>query len=288
MTTAYLNGEYLPLTEARISPMDRGFLFGDGIYEVIPCHQGKPIGFDAHMSRMREGLTALDIHSGMTPSDWLEVVTALLEKNTSFIPSGYIGVYLHVSRGADTRRFHAYPKDISPTLFAFAFELAPPPTPDINKVRPLKVSLAQDKRWQRCNIKSTSLLGNVMHYQHSHQTGLDETILYNASNEITEASSCNVFAVIDGKVVTPPLDHQLLPGITRQIALKALPEAGIECHERVLTLEELKGADEVWLTSASKEISPVVEIEGQMVADGRPGKRWLQALQAFNQVKFSA
>lgn len=288
MTTAYLNGEYLPLAEARISPMDRGFLFGDGIYEVIPCHQGKPIGFDAHMSRMREGLAALDIRSGMEAPDWRKVVSELLTKNTPFFPTGYIGVYLHVSRGADERRFHAYPKDINPTLFAFAFALAPPPIADREKVRPLKVSLAQDKRWQRCNIKSTSLLGNVMHYQHSYQTGLDETILYNVNDEITEASSCNVFAVVDGKVVTPPLDHQLLPGITRQIALKALLEAGIECHERVLTVAELKDAQEVWLTSASKEISPVVEIEGEKVADGKPGGCWLKALEAFNQLKFDA
>ncbi len=288
MTTAFLNGEYLPLTEAKISPMDRGFLFGDGIYEVIPCHQGKPIGFDAHMRRMAEGLKALDIHSGMSADNWRKVVSELLEKNAEFIPSGYIGVYLHVSRGADTRRFHAYPKDISPTLFAFAFELAPPPVADKDKVRPLKVSLSQDKRWQRCNIKSTSLLGNVMHYQHSYQTGLDETILYNVNDEITEASSCNVFAVLDGIVVTPPLDHQLLPGITRHIAVKALLEAGIECHERVLTLAELKHADEVWLTSASKEISPVVEIEGEAVANGKPGPLWLKALNAFNQVKFDA
>lgn len=268
--------------------MDRGFLFGDGIYEVIPCHQGKPIGFAAHMARMQEGLAALAISSGMSSSDWQQVVSVLLEKNASFIPSGYIGVYLHVSRGTDTRRFHAYPKDISPTLFAFAFELAPPPVADIDKVRGLKVSLAQDKRWQRCNIKSTSLLGNVMHYQHSYQTGLDETILYNVDREITEASSCNVFAVIDGEVITPSLDHQLLPGITRQIALKAMREAGIACYERTLTLAELQRADEVWLTSASKEISPVVEIEGEKVAEGAAGPLWLKALQAFNQIKFTA
>lgn len=288
MTTAFLNGEYLPLTEAKISPMDRGFLFGDGIYEVIPCHQGKPIGFDAHMERMQQGLEALSISSGMKKEDWLKVVKALVEKNTSFIPSGYIGIYLHVSRGADTRRFHAYPKDISPTLFAFAFEMAAPPVADRQKVRPLRVSLAQDKRWQRCNIKSTSLLGNVMHYQHSYETGLDETILYNANEEITEASSCNVFAVIDGVVVTPPLDHQLLPGVTRKIALKAFMDASIECHERVITLSELKSAEEVWLTSASKEISPVVEIENEKVADGLPGPRWLEALQAFERIKYSA
>ncbi|MCU7553996.1 aminotransferase class IV [Alteromonas sp. ASW11-19] len=288
MTIAYLNGDYLPVTEARISPLDRGFLFGDGIYEVIPCHQGKTIGFSAHMDRMGEGLEALEIASGMSAEDWLEVVNQLLQQNATFIPSGYIGIYLHVSRGTDTRRFHAYPKDLSPTLFAFAFELANPPKCDRDEVKGLRVALAQDRRWQRCNIKSTSLLGNVMHYQHSYQSGLDETILFNAGEEVTEASSCNVFAVINGEVVTPSLDHQLLPGITRKITLQALQTANIPHRERPLTVTELKQADEVWLTSASKEISPVTEIQGQPVGNGKAGPVWYEALTAFNTIKFSA
>ena len=151
MTIAYLNGDYLPLDEARISPLDRGFLFGDGIYEVVPVHDGRPIGFGLHYKRMREGLRAVEIKLDWTLEQWQEVCGKLIDKNGA----GNLAVYLQVSRGADTKRHHAYPVGVKPTVFGFASELSVSA-----EIKPLKISSAADKRWRRCNIKSTALLGD--------------------------------------------------------------------------------------------------------------------------------
>ncbi|QJR79424.1 D-amino acid aminotransferase [Alteromonas pelagimontana] len=287
MTIAFLNGDYLPLAEARISPMDRGFLFGDGIYEVIPTLQGKPIGFNAHMARMRQGLEMLEISSPFPADYWRAVVNSLLTKNNELLQSESVGIYIQISRGADATRSHAYPDDLTPTLFAFAFATPPPPVPDASKVKGLHVALGEDKRWQRCNIKSTSLLGNVMHFEQGKREGKQEIILFNRHKEISEASSSNVFIVSNGVIKTPPLDHQILPGITRKLVIECLVKEGILVEETVLPLAELLAAEEVWLTSSSKEIAPVIEIEGKPVGNGKVGKIWQQAIEAFNQHKFN-
>ena len=283
MSTVYLNGSYLPMSEARISPMDRGFLFGDGIYEVIPSYDGALLGFSAHLARMQSGLDAIEIPLRADPEQWREIAAQLIARNGG----GNLGLYFHVSRGADTRRHHAYPQGISPTVFAFAYEIPPPPVPDKQATKPLTVATAEDLRWQRCNIKSTSLLGNVMHYQQGHVDGQDETILYNGRQEITEAAACNVFVVRDGVVATPLLDEQKLPGITRQLLLSILKRDGsIAVEERVVTLSELRAADEVWLTSSSKDIAPVVSVDGKAVGDGAIGDVWLAAQTLYSRHKF--
>src|SRR5210317_868882 len=187
MTIAFLNGEYLPLEEASISPMDRGFLFGDGIYEVIPSYGGKMVGFGPHISRMQNGLAAIEIKLGWNDQQWRELCVSLLEKNGN----GNLGVYLHVTRGADSKRNHAYPEGIEPTVFAYAFEIPPPPIPERDKVKPFTCATGSDMRWDRCNIKSISLLGNVMHYQQGHSKGDGEILLYNENNELTECGACN-------------------------------------------------------------------------------------------------
>ena len=212
----------------------------------------------------------------------------LIEKNTAFIESGNIGVYFHVSRGTDKKRFHAYPKDIAPTVFGFAFEIAPPQPTSKTDDKPFKVALQQDKRLQRCHIKSTSLLGNVMHYQAGVDAGVNETILYNSDGMVTEASSCNVFIVKDGCIYTPPLNHELLPGITRAIAIEAFKQAGLVVTETWFSKEELLQADEVWLTSSSKEVAPVVEVDGKLIGAGEVGHTWEQAIKAYHAYKFEA
>ncbi len=281
--TVFLNGDFLPLEEAKISPMDRGFLFGDGIYEVIPSYDGRLVGFGPHLARMADGLASLEIDSGMSEADWRAVATELIARNGG----GDLALYLHVSRGADTRRDHAYPANIRPTLYAFAFPIPPCPTADKATVTRYRVSTAEDMRWRRCNIKSTALLGNVMHYQQGHASGSDETILYNAQGEVTEAAACNVFAVIAGKVVTPELDEQKLPGITRQMLLDILRRhTDLDVEERVVTLDELRTAQEVWLTSSSKDVAPVVAIDGAPVGDGDVGDTWLAAQSAYVAHKF--
>lgn len=283
MSTVYLNGVYLPMDQAQISPMDRGFLFGDGIYEVIPSYDGQLVGFTPHMERMQDGLNAIEITMQVDHEQWREICDELISRNGS----GNLGIYIHVSRGADVRRNHAYPEGISPTVYAFAFEIPPAPLPDKSAASRYTVATTEDMRWKRCNIKSTALLGNVMHYQHGHALGHKETILYNQDGELTEAAACNVFVVKHGIVATPLLDHQKLPGITRLMLLEILRRDGsIPVEERVVTMRELEQADEVWLTSSSKEIAPVIEIDGRPVGDGQVGDVWLAAQRLFSAHKF--
>ena len=283
MSTVYLNGVYLPMDQARISPMDRGFLFGDGIYEVIPSYDGQLVGFTPHMERMQDGLDAVEIAMKVDHEQWREICDELINRNGR----GNLGIYIHVSRGADIRRHLAYPDGISPTVYAFAFEIPPSPVADKSAAGCYTVATTEDMRWKRCNIKSTALLGNVMHYQHGHALGHQETILYNQDGELTEAAACNVFVVRHGIVATPLLDHQKLPGITRLMLLEILRRDGsIPVEERVVTMRELEQADEVWLTSSSKEIAPVIEIDGRPVGDGQPGDVWLAAQTLFSKHKF--
>jgi len=281
--TVYLNGDFIPLEEARISPMDRGFLFGDGIYEVIPSYDGRLVGFGPHLARMSDGLASLEIDPGMNEADWRAIANELIARNGG----GDIALYFHVSRGADRRRDHAYPEDIAPTIYAFAYPIPPAPAADKESATLYRVSTAEDMRWKRCNIKSTALLGNVMHYQQGKSSGSDETILYNADGEVTEAAACNVFAVAGGTVATPQLDEQKLPGITRQMLLDILKKhTDLNVEERVLTVSELRAAEEVWLTSSSKEVVPVVALDGKPVGNGEAGDVWLQAQSAFARHKF--
>lgn len=283
MSIVYLNGDYMPMEQARISPMDRGFLFGDGIYEVVPSYDGKLVGFSPHMDRMQEGIDAIEIPLPIDQGAWRDIASTLIDRNGS----GNLGIYFHVSRGTDSKRHHAYPEGVAPTVYAFAFDIPPAPIADKDAAKAYRVSTTEDLRWKRCNIKSTALLGNVMHYQHGHARGNDETILYNASGELTEAAACNVYVIKDGVVATPPLDYQKLPGITRLMLLDILRKDGsIPAEERTVTLEELHDADEVWISSSSKEIAPVVEIDGRPVGDGQVGDIWLAAQTLYTEHKF--
>ena len=283
MTIAYLNGEYMPLEEARISPMDRGFLFGDGIYEVIPSYGGRMVGFGPHISRMQNGLAAIEIKLGWNDQQWHELCVSLLEKNGN----GDLGIYLHVTRGADTKRNLAYPEGVEPTVFAYAFEIPPPPVPERDKIKPYTCATGSDMRWDRCNIKSISLLGNVMHYQQGHSKGDGEILLYNENNELTECGACNAYIVKNGVVATPPLDNQILPGITRLVLLGVLQADGsIPVEERVITMDEVWNADEVWISSSSKEVVPVVKLDGKPVGDGKPGPVWEKAAKLYSAGKY--
>ena len=283
MSTVYLNGDYMPMEEARISPMDRGFLFGDGIYEVVPSYGGKLVGFSPHMERMQDGLDAIEIQLQVDHGQWRAIADELIARNGG----GNLGIYFHVSRGADTQRHHAYPEGITPTLYAFAFEIPPAPVADKSAATAYTVTTAEDLRWKRCNIKSTALLGNVMHYQQSYAQGHNETLLYNQQGELTEAAACNVYVIKHGIVATPLLDHQKLPGITRLMLLEILRRDGsIAIQERVVTLDELNNADEVWISSSSKDIAPVIEIDGRPVGDGSVGDLWLAAQTLYSTHKF--
>lgn len=284
MSIVFLNGSFMPMEQAKISPMDRGFLFGDGIYEVIPTYDTKSVGFGPHIARMQEGMELIGINLDWAEEKWREVVDTLIKENGG----GNLGVYLHVSRGADIKRAHAYPENIEPTVYAFTFEIPPANVADKEVAKTYKVNSTEDLRWKRCHIKSTALLGNVMHYQHGFAQGCNETLLYNENNELTEASACNVYIVKDGIIATPPLDNQILPGITRLILLDILAKNGsLKVEERIVTMEEVENADEIWLTSSSKEVAPVVEFNGKAVGNGEVGDVWLAAQSLFSSGKYN-
>jgi D-alanine transaminase len=285
MSTVFLNGDYMPIEEAKISPLDRGFLFGDGIYEVIPSYFGKMVGFQAHINRMNDGLKAIGIELNWDDSQWL----ALCEKLSSSNGAGPLGLYLHVSRGTDTKRFHAFPENVSPTVFAMTFEIPVPKTPSLDTVgKGYALTSTEDLRWQRCHIKSTSLLGNVLHFQEGADAGSQEALLFNRNKELTEASASNIFIVKDGIIATPIQDNQILPGVTRRLIIDILSKDGsLIVEERIVTLDEVRAADEIWITSSSKEIAPVTKLDGVAVGDGNVGPVWLKASTLYTENKFS-
>lgn len=285
MSIAYLNGSYTPLEEARISPLDRGFLFGDGIYEVIPYYNGRSVGLVPHIERMIAGLAAIEIQNNKSVAQWKELLDDLVARNSDI--NHNLGVYVHISRGTDTKRFHAYPENVEPTIFAFCFAIKDPAPVDRNAVKATSVNTTEDLRWKRCHIKSTALLGNVIHFQEGHTEGHGEILLYNADNVLTEASSSNAFIVKDGKVITPIQDNQILPGITRRIIIDSIKADGtLEIEERNITMDEVHNADEIWVTSSSKEIAPVTSIDGKPVGNGEVGEVWEKAFAIYTAAKF--
>jgi D-alanine transaminase len=262
----YLNGEYLPLEEARIPVLDRGFLFGDGVYEVIPVYGGRPFRLAEHMDRLDRSLAAIRLENPLSRSAWGEVFTHVIGG-----AAGDQSLYLQVTRGADGKRNHLFPAAVRPTVFAMAWE-AKPRSPEIAREGVAAITL-EDLRWLRCDIKSVALLGNVLLRQCAEDAGSEESILIR-EGRVTEGSSTNVFIVTGGEIVTPPKTNLLLPGITRDLVLELARDAALPCAEREVRREELAAAEEVWLTSSSREVVPVTRLDGRPVGQGRPGPQW--------------
>ncbi len=283
MTIAFLNNEFVPLEGAKISPMDRGFLFGDGIYEVIPSYGGKLIGLDLHLARLENGLKEIGINTPRSRGQLTDIFTELMERNGN----GNLGIYLQITRGVTMKRNHAFPANTAPTIFAYTFDIPAPVSGEPDKVTHWKVTTRQDLRWQRCHIKSTSLLGNVLHMMEGVNDGGGEILLFDANNQLTEAAACNVFVVHNNEVKTPPLDQHKLAGVTRDMALQILrAHSSLNVYETQITKDEVLAADEVWLSSSTKELEPVVSIDGEPVGDGKPGPVWMQAQRLFNLHRF--
>ena len=228
-------------------------------------------------------LSEINIHYDVNKSEWIGII----QKLASQISNSAVGIYIHVSRGADSKRFHAYPENISPTVFAYAFAIADSQTANAQTAKTYSVVTAEDLRWQRCHIKSTSLLGNVMHFQYGQNAGTDEVILHDKNGLLTEAAACNIFIVKDGLVKTPILDNHILPGITRDILIRSLKlEAGIEVSQQNIYLDELTNCDEVWITSSSKEVGAVSSVNGRILNHGKAGPMWETAQDAYNKCKY--
>ena len=284
MNTVFLNGDYMPIEEAKISPLDRGFLFGDGIYEVIPSYSGKTVGFQGHINRLNAGFKAIGLVLEWSDSQWKSLCNTLMAKNEGEA----LGIYIHVSRGTDIKRAHGFPENVPPTIFAMAFTIPEPQTPCISSVKSLSLFSAEDLRWKRCQIKSTALLGNVLHFQESANAGSQEALLFNNARELTEASAANIFIIKNGVIATPPKNNQILAGITRGLVIEILKKQG-KCiiEERVISMNEVYNADEIWITSSTREIAPVTQLDGKIVGTGEVGLVWLRAATLYFNHKFN-
>ena len=263
----HLNGRLLPLLEARISPLDRGFLFGDGVYEVIAARGGQARRLPAHLSRLERSLRELRIRNPHPPSQWQEIIESLIRANGG----GDLYVYLQISRGAEFGRNHAPLPEVEPTVFAFCAPL--PVTSAETLAQGIACITAEDTRWARCDIKSVALLANVLLRQQAVEAGANETILLR-DGWLTDASSSTVYVVMGGQIRVPPNSQRLLPGTTRSL-LEELAEAnGIEHRSVAVSEAELRSAEEIWLTAATRGVLPVTKLDGRPVANGRPGPLW--------------
>lgn len=260
----YLNGRYLPLSAARVPVLDRGFLFGDGVYEVIPVYGGCPFRLEQHLARLDGSLAGIRLANPLPPGQWRALVRDLLAHNP--LP-GDQAIYLQVTRGPAPRD-HRFPARPAPTVFAMTNPVAPPPSaPGVSAV-----TLA-DRRWDLCQIKAVTLLANVLARQEAADLGAAEAILVR-DGWVIEGSSSNVFVVVDDQVVTPPRDPRMLTGITRDLVLELLAAADKPVLERGVSADELSRAREVWITSSTREVVPVVRLDGAPVGSGEPGPRW--------------
>lgn len=268
----HLNGALMPLREARVSPLDRSFLFGDGVYEVAAVRGGKARRLSANLARLRRSLGELRIRNPHSDEQWERLVEELIAANGG----GELYVYLQVSRGAEYGRNHAPLPEVTPTVFAFC---APLPLPSAQALEQgLRCITAQDTRWARCDIKSVSLLANVLLRQQAVEAGADEVILLR-EGYLTEASASSVYVVIGGELRVPPNGTRLLPGTTRSLIEELADQHGIPRRAVPVREQELRGADEVWLSAATRGALAVTHIDGQPVGTGRPGALWRQLYQ---------
>lgn len=268
----HLDGALLPLREARISPLDRGFLYADAVYEVVPVYRGRPFRFVEHLERLERSLTEIGVANPHDRDGWRELFRALLERNGS----GEQYVYLQVSRGAEYGRNHAPPNGLTPTVFAFC---APLPAADAAQLAAgLQCVTATDTRWARCDIKSVALLANVLLRGKAADAGAHETILLR-DGFLTEASSSAVHVVRADVLLAPPETHAILPGTTRAVVEHLARAAGLRCETRPVTEAELRGADEIWLSAAVRCLASVTRLDGRAVGAGVPGP-WFRRLHA--------
>ncbi len=271
----YLNGDYLPLAEAKISVLDRGFLFGDGIYEVIPAYKGRLFHLDDHLLRLEHSLAGIRLDNPYSRRQWQAIFAPLLS------PGRDQYIYLQVTRGAAPKRDHAFPENTPPTVFVMCSDIVP----FAGKVAGISAVTEADSRWRLCNLKTIALLANILHRQAALDQGGAEAILIK-DGYVTEGAASNVFAVINGELLTPPKDHAILPGITRDVMVAIAQKHGIPCRESAISLSELKSAEEIWVTSSTREIIPVTELDGSPVGDGKPGLLYRQMdglFQAYKQ-----
>ncbi|MGH8720920.1 MAG: D-amino acid aminotransferase [Burkholderiales bacterium] len=273
----FLNGRFLPLEQATVPVLDRGFIFGDGVYELIPVYSRAPFRMDEHLARLERSLAAVRIANPYTREKWRSTILELVAQQ----PWDDQGVYLQVTRGV-AKRDHAFPAGVEPTVFAMSNPLVNPPV-ELVEQGAAAVS-AQDNRWLRCDIKSISLIGNVLLRQASADAGAAETILFR-DGILTEASASNVFVAKNGLLLSPPKSNLILPGITYDVVVEIAQQLGMALEFRDVREAEVRAADELWVTSSSKEILAIVQLDGKPVGDGKPGPLFRRAWQGYQEFK---
>jgi D-alanine transaminase len=272
VSSVYLNGVFLPLEEACVPVTDRGFLFGDGVYEVIPAYGGRLFRLPHHLQRLQNSLDGIRLANPLGSAEWESMFNELLARNRDAAgPDNDQSVYLQVTRGCATRRDHSFPETISPTVYATSNPIAlPDPAIEQNGVAAITLN---DIRWQRCDIKAITLLPNVLLRQQAVDRGAAEAILIR-DGQVIEGSSSNVFVVENDTIITPPKSERMLPGITRDLVLELAAKHGLPYAEADIDTAMLERAEEVWITSSTREIVPVTQLNSSAIGDGRPGPVW--------------
>jgi D-alanine transaminase len=277
----YLNGEFIPVEEARISPLDRGFIFGDGVYEVIPAYGGRPLRLREHLMRLQRSLDFIALANPHSTEQWQALIAQLIANNGA----GDVGVYIQVTRGVAKRDFLP-PAGIAATVFMMANKLSTPPR-ELYEKGISCVSL-DDFRWERCQVKSTSLLGAVLLKHEAHQQEADDCVLFRGGY-LTESSASNVCAVKNGIILCPPRDNLILPGITYDLMIELASNAGLPVEMRRVSRKEVNAADELWLTSSTKEVIAITRLDGRPVGHGadagRPGALFWKMFGLFQEHK---
>jgi len=273
----FLNGKFMPIEEARVPVLDRGFIFGDGVYELVPVYSRVPFRIDEHLARLERSLAAVRIRNPYSRAEWRDIILQLVAKQ----PFEDQGVYFQVTRGV-ARRDHAFPKDVAPTVFLMSNPLTCPPKALVESGA--TAVTAVDDRWHRCDIKSISLIGNCLLRQVSADAGAVETILFR-DGKLTEASASNVFVVQRGVILSPPKSNLILPGITYDVVVELAQGAGLPFEFRDVSEAEVRGADEIWVTSSSKEVLAIVQLDGKPVGAGVPGPAFSRMYGLYQEFK---
>lgn len=262
--TVFLNGEFLPPAEAKVPVLDRGFLLGDAVYEILPAYGRRLFRLREHLARLRHSLASVRIADPYDEARWTELLQTVVDRN----PWHDQTVYLQVTRGVAPRD-HGFPMPpVTPTVLIMSGPLRQPT--DAQRAEGLHVITREDYRWLRCDIKTTSLIANCLLRQEATDAGAAEVILLR-DGHVTEASSANVFIVKGGVIVAPPKDHLILPGITYDLVLELAHTERLPFEMRDITLAELYAADEVWLSSSIREVIPVTQVDGMPIGKGTPG-----------------
>ena len=275
LPTCYLSGAYLPLAEARVSPLDRAFLFGDAVYEVVPLYSSRPFRLREHLDRLNRSLAGIRMSPPMSHADWAALCGELVSRNSA--RDGYL--YLQVTRGAEFGRNHAWPDGLKPTLFAYVSALEPAPAAFMEQG--VAAVTAADTRWARRDIKSTALLANILLKKLSADAGAFETIMLE-NGELTEGSSTTVHVIRDGVIHTPPNGHHILPGTTRDVVGELAARLKLPSESRRIAESELRAADEIWLAFATRGVLPVTRLDGAPVGNGKPGPLFKLMSAAFS------